>query len=165
MPAVFDKLGVRFMYPDNWQIDETDLLEGNNSVSVYSPGSAFWTLFVHPAGIEPESVVTAALEAMHQEYDELEHEPFHDVVGGHEVLGSDLNFYCLDLTNTAWLRSYATDEATYLVLCQADDREFEQVAVVFEAILQSLLNPKLNWRKFVGRAGTMAGGDEAGDAE
>lgn len=34
MPATFDKLGLRFFYPDNWELDESEVLDGNNTVSV-----------------------------------------------------------------------------------------------------------------------------------
>ena len=37
MPAVYEKMGIRFMYPDNWTLDEEEALHGNQSVSVYSP--------------------------------------------------------------------------------------------------------------------------------
>ncbi|HEX3869637.1 MAG TPA: hypothetical protein VHV77_04290 [Pirellulales bacterium] len=149
MPAIYEKLGIRFFYPDNWELDESEVLDGNNTVSVYSPGGAFWSIIMHPPGLEPEDLVDAALEAMHQEYDEVDAEPFHDVVGGREVHGSDLNFYCFDLTNTALIRALATQHGTYLVLCQADDHEFERVGAVFEAMTSSLLNPSAKMSSFV----------------
>ncbi|MBS0210242.1 MAG: hypothetical protein JSS27_14955 [Planctomycetes bacterium] len=157
MPAVYDKLGIRFLYPENWQLDETDMIEGNNSVTVYGPDGTFWTILAHPAGLEQQDLIEAALEAMHEEYTDLDEEPYHDVVGGKEVWGADLNFYCLDLTNTAWLRSYATDEGTYLVLCQGEDRAFERVAGVFDGMLQSLLAPSAECKKLVDDAAQMAG--------
>jgi hypothetical protein len=149
MPAIYDKLGVRFFYPENWELDESEVLDGNNTVSVYSPTGAFWSIILHPPGLEPEDLVDAALEAMHQEYDEVDAEPFQDVIGGREIHGSDLNFYCFDLTNTALIRAFATQRGTYLVLCQADDREFERVGGVFEAITASLLNPSAKMSSFV----------------
>ena len=51
----------------------------------------------------------------------------------------DLAFFYLDLTSTALVRSFATDEATYLLLCQAEDREFAEVEAVFRAMTRSLL--------------------------
>ena len=149
MPAIYDKLGVRFFYPDNWELDESDVLDGNNTVSVYSPEGGFWSIIMHPAGLSPEDLVDAALEAMEQEYDEVDAEPFHDVVNGHEVCGSDLNFYCLDLTNTALVRAFGNERGTYLVLCQAEDHEFGQVGAVFDAITSSLLNPAEKMKTFV----------------
>jgi hypothetical protein len=50
-----------------------------------------------------------------------------------------MEFYCLDLLVTARARAVRTDRATYLVLCQAESREFERLLPVFETITLSLL--------------------------
>jgi hypothetical protein len=138
MPGVYDNLGVRFLFPENWQLDESDMFGGNNSVSVYSPSGAFWSLILYPPGVEPEQLVEAAVKAMRQEYDELDDEPADASIDGRAMVGREMNFYCLDLTNTAIARSFGTEEGTYLVFCQADDREFEAVSLVFDAITRSL---------------------------
>jgi hypothetical protein len=139
MPAVFDKLGIRFQYPDNWQLDEKDALAGESSVTVYSPGGAFWSINVHAREVAPKDLVEAALKAMRQEYDELDAERVRERAAGQDLVGYDLNFYCLDLTNTALVRAVRTADATFLILCQAEDREFAEVGPVFRAITASLL--------------------------
>lgn len=139
MPALFDKMGIRFQYPDNWTLDESDAAEGLWSVSVQSPGGAFWSVFIHPRGVSPREIVRSVVVTMKNEYPDMDVEPVHESIAGKEIEGSDLNFYCLDLTNTALVRAYQTVLATYLILCQADDREFEQVAPVFNAMTHSLL--------------------------
>ena len=139
MPASYNKLDLTFQYPDNWTLDEKDALEGESTVTVYSPGGAFWSIVVHPAQVDPEDLAKTALKAMRKEYDELDSEPVREAVGGHELLGYDLNFYCLDLTNTALVRAFRTPAASYLILCQADDREFQQIEAVFRAITASLV--------------------------
>jgi hypothetical protein len=140
MAAVFDKLGIRFLYPENWTLDESEALAGNQVVTVYSPGGAFWSVMIHPADATPTKLAATALKAMRQQYDELDAEEVHENVAGHDLVGHDMNFYCLDLTNTAQVRSYLTPEAAYVVLCQADDREFAEIEAVFRAITMSLLS-------------------------
>jgi hypothetical protein len=149
MPAVFEKLGIRFMYPDNWTLDESEALEGNDTVTVYSPDGAFWSIIMHPPGLEPKDLVDAAVDAMRDVYDELDAETGQETIGERTVVSSEMNFYCLDLTNTAIARSFATPTATYLLLCQADDREFEEVGPVFEAITRSLLTSNASGEDFV----------------
>ena len=139
MPAIYDSLGMRFQYPENWTLDAKEAFEGENSVSVYSPEGAFWLVAVHPAGVDPEELAKTALKAMRKQYEELDSERVRETVAGRELLGYDLNFYCLDLTNTALVRAFRTPGASYLVLCQADDREFDQVEPVFRAITTSLV--------------------------
>jgi hypothetical protein len=143
MPSQYDKLGIHFQFPDNWTLDEIEARDSGNSVTVYSPGGAFWSITIHPASQSAQELADAALAAMRQEYDELDAEAVAETIAGQELLGWDLNFYCLDLTNTALVRGFSTDEATYLIFCQADDREFDEVAPVFAAITRSLLSARL----------------------
>ncbi len=140
MPRQYAKLGIHFQFPDNWALDESDALKGDESVSVFSPGGAFWSIIKHPRSALPQELVEAALQAMRQEYDELDAEGVEETLAGQALVGFDMNFYCLDLTNTALLRAFQTAEATYLVLCQADDREFAEVEGVFRAMTRSLLS-------------------------
>jgi regulator of RNase E activity RraB len=140
MPAKFEKLGISFQYPDNWTLDEEDALAGRNSVTVYSPGGAFWSVAVHPRSADPAQLAKAAVDAMKQEYEELEVEETCEAVAGREIIGYDLNFYCLDFINTARIRCLRTDQTTYAIFCQAEDREFDRVQLVFQAMTASLLS-------------------------
>ena len=57
-----------------------------------------------------------------------------------ELIGHDFNFIYLDLTNTAQIRGLERPEATYMIFCQAEDREFDELGAVFRAITTSLLS-------------------------
>lgn len=139
MPARFDSPGISFQYPDNWTLDEEDALAGSRAVTVYSPGGAFWSVSVHPGSVDPIELAKAALKAMKQEYRELDAEEAREVVAGRELVGFDLNFYYLDLTNTARIRCLKLDPDCYAFFCQAEDREFEEIQLVFHAMTVSLL--------------------------
>jgi len=139
MPASYDKMGIHFLYPENWTLDEEDAAKGCKSVSVYSPSGGFWSITLHPRKVDPKDLAVTALNAMKQVYDEAESEEVSEAVAGHDVSGFDLNFYCLDLTNTALIRGFRTDHASCVVLCQAEDREFQSLEQVFRAITASLL--------------------------
>jgi len=140
MPAVFEQLGLRFEYPDNWSVDQFEEEEGDEQVVITSPNTAFWHLSKHPADAEVEPLFDEALAALRTEYSDMEVEPAaEDELEGYPLQGFDVRFICLDLTNTCWLRAVSTGSATYLLLCQAEDREFEQVRLVFHAMLASLL--------------------------
>ncbi len=140
MPAEFKKLGISFQYPENWALDEDDALAGRRSVTVYSPGGAFWSVSVHPRSTQPFKMAKAAVDAMKEEYDELEAEEAQEIIAGREMVGYDLSFYYLDLINAASVRCLRTDRATYTVFCQAEDREFDQLRPVFLAMTTSLLS-------------------------
>jgi len=140
VPGKFDKLGISFRYPDNWTLDEEDALAGRRSVTVYSPGGAFWSVTLHPPSADPARLAMAAVDAMREEYPEIEVEEIREALAGREMIGYDLNFYCLDLTNTARVRCLRTERTTYTIFCQAEDREYEQIQAVFQAMTTSLLS-------------------------
>ncbi len=139
MPSTYDKLGIRFQYPDNWQLDEGDALEGNRAVTVYSPQGAFWSITLHPPSAEPRELAATALAALQAEYSDSESEPVEVEIAGRSISGYDFSFFYLDFTNTATVRAFRTDDAACLVLCQAEDREYEALEPVFRAITTSLL--------------------------
>jgi hypothetical protein len=139
MAALYDKLGISFLYPENWTLDESEALEGNQVVSVYSPGGSFWSIMIHPPGTAPEKLAATALKAMRQQYDNLDADEVRETIGGQDLVGYDMNFYCLDLTNTAQVRSYDTPDSAYVIFCQADDREFAEIEEIFRAITTSLV--------------------------
>lgn len=139
MPATFDNLGIIFQYPDNWQLDEEEVRAGQSAVTVFSPGGAFWSVAVHPASADPARMAQAALDAMRKEYEGMEAEPVNETIAGHDLIGFDLNFFCLDLTNSASIRSLRVDGATYTIFFQSEDREYREIGLVFDAMTLSLL--------------------------
>lgn len=139
MPALFNKMGIRFTYPDNWTVDETSALEGAASVTVYSPTESFWTVSLHPDDVEPEELVRSGVAALRETYPDLDVEELRESVQGRVVVGADVNFICLDLTNTAQIRVFESANCVVVVYCQADDRDFDALGPVFQAMTFSLL--------------------------
>lgn len=139
MRANFDQFGIRFQYPDNWTLEADDMLHGQGAVSVYSPGGGFWSVTVHDASNEPKELVGAVVEAMRKTYEDLDVQETIETIDGRSVPGCEMNFYCLDLTNTATVRAIHSSRANYVVLYQAEDREFAQLKDVFAAMTASLL--------------------------
>ncbi len=139
MPAEFKKMGLSFQYPENWTLDEQDAVEGCQSVTVYSPGGGLWSVSVHPPSTDPVQLAETAVTAMRDEYEGLEVQETRETVAGYDLIGYDLSFFYLDLTNTATVRCIRTDQSTYSIFCEADDCEFDRVGRVFEAMTTSLL--------------------------
>lgn len=139
MPALFDSLGISFQYPENWTLDDSDALLGRKSVAVYSPGGAFWSVAIHSGAADPAKLAAAVVDAMRQEYEGLEAERAEESVAGYDLLGYDLAFYCLDLTNTAQVRCLRFAHAAYTIYCQAEDRDYEHLKRVFQAITVTFL--------------------------
>jgi hypothetical protein len=136
-PMHFARFGLEFDYPDNWSVD-TDANDAETpAVTAQAPDGGFWSVSVHPSGSDPESLIQAVSRQMREEYRDLDTEAASDEVAGHLLSGFDFNFYCLDLTNTAHVRALATPAATYVVFCQAEDREWDRISPVFAAMTAS----------------------------
>ena len=135
----FDRFGLAFDYPDNWLVDTDDSADRYATVTVYAPGGGFWSVSGHAPGGDPRELSAAVVVQMKREYQDLDSEEASDGVGGQTLPGFDMNFYCLDLTNTAQVRTLETPDAIYLIICQAEDREWDEIAAVFAAMTTSFV--------------------------
>ena len=79
---------------------------------------------------------------MSEEYDDVEVQEVKEVIDDHPASGVDLDFSCLDFVVTAKLRCFQNGHATYVMLYQAEDRDYETFEPVFRAITHSLLKPR-----------------------
>jgi hypothetical protein len=137
MAARFDDGGIHFQYPENWQLEREEN-ETGWTVSLQSPGTAFMMVCLREDLPTPDQVAEAALDALREEYPELEADDCVDNLAGQPAIGHDIRFISLDLTNTCWTRSFYSAEGTVLVLCQANDLELEEHEPVLRAICKSL---------------------------
>ena len=139
MPTLFDQFGIRFEFPENWQVDVPTEAAADISITVSSPETAFWSLTRYRGTVNPTELLEQVLATMKDEYPELEFDTAADHVEDQPMVGYDLNFFCLDLSNTAWFRGFQREKTTYLLFCQAEDREMERVEPVLHAMTVSLL--------------------------
>src|SRR5438445_5022834 len=116
MVVTFEGAGLRFRYPENWQLQREDTEEGW-SVLVQSPDTAFVLISVREDMPTAYGMAATALEAMREEYPDLEAEECVEELAGQPAVGHDIRFYSLDLTNTAWTRTFYGERGTFLVLC------------------------------------------------
>jgi hypothetical protein len=137
MPATFVDGGIRFLYPDNWSLEREDN-EAGWTVSLHSPGTAFMVVVFRSDMPPTTDLADAALEALREDYPELEVEDSVESVAGQPAVGHDMRFFSLDLTNTCWTRSFCSPQGTILVLCQACDLEPDKNETVLRAICASL---------------------------
>ena len=137
MVAEFDASGIHFKYPENWQLEREDNEEGW-TVSVQSPETAFLMLSLREDMPSTDQLADTALEALREEYPDLEADDCVDSLAGQPAVGHDIRFFSLDLTNTCWTRSFYSSRGTVLVMCQFNDLESEKNEAVLRAICASL---------------------------
>jgi hypothetical protein len=135
--AQFDESGIRFQYPDNWQLDREEH-ENGWTVSVQSPDTAFLLITVNGDGPDAEQMTATVLEAMRADYPDLEADECVDSLAGQPAVGYEMHFTSLDLTNTCWTRGIYCPEGTALVMWQMNDLEQDTNEPVLRAICASL---------------------------
>ena len=138
MDKIYQARGVQFQYPADWDLSEqTDGPE--TTITVSNLETSFWSLTVFADQPSPEAVIESALEAYREEYDELDIYPTEISICNREAIARDLEFVCLELINTAFLRSTVIGNSTVLVLFQATDHELNDTRSIFEQISASLM--------------------------
>jgi hypothetical protein len=139
----FERMGLVFDYPDDWVLeldaDGGSEAGGSPAVTLLSPGGGFWSVSRHEGDGNARLLAEAVVAQMRSEYQDIDIEAASDTIGGHLLPGFDFNFYCLDLTNTASVRTLQAPGSLHVVFCQADDREWDRVATVFAAMTTSLV--------------------------
>ena len=138
-PPLYENAGIRFRYPENWRIIEEQTDGDAQTVSVQSPGSGFWMLQVFPLRQESSELTGDLLQMLRGEYGDIESEPVCQPMLGVEVVGYNLHFFCLDMLVVARARGFTLGNRSCLLLCQAEDREFSELELVFEAMTTSLI--------------------------
>ncbi|MFM8253370.1 MAG: hypothetical protein ACKOBW_17400 [Planctomycetota bacterium] len=138
MTSRYTKLGFPVLFPENWEITEEQTEGSPRSLSLQSPSGAVWILQIFPSS-SPRELTEQALNTMRAEYESVEAEPILEVLEGHELVGFDMNFYCLDFLVGAQAVSFHHRHETLVVFTQAESRDYEELAPVFRAMLIGIL--------------------------
>lgn len=140
MFSVYDREGVSLAYPQNWRLEEEQSEDASLQLSIMSPGAAFWTLAVYSGLHDLRGLADQALEALREEYPELEQHDAEETVADVSLVGHDVDFIYLDLANSASIRVCHHGESTMLLFSQAEYRESKTAGPVFQAIATSLFS-------------------------
>jgi hypothetical protein len=132
----FDEEGIRFRYPKDWKVEREES-DTRWTVTVLSPDTAFLMLTVDAELPEVPEVLATALDALKEDYPDLEAEECTEEVAGQTAFGHEIRFFSFDFLNTCWTRSFDGPRGTVLVLCQTNDLE-ENNEPILRAICASL---------------------------
>lgn len=135
---VYDDHGVRFGYPADWQVEVTD--EGPvTTIDLEHPGGiAFALVRTDESRPDPAELANMALEAMREEYPALSSTPVIESLRDHAVTGHDVEFFSLDIANSACIRSFRTAHRTVLIFGQWSDIGEENLPDLISGIFQTL---------------------------
>ncbi len=135
--AIYDQHGIRFEYPDDWELDVEE--DGPRStVTVQSPGGlAFALVTVDDDAPAPADLADEALAALRDEYPTLDTVPALETIAGRRAVGHDVEFVSLDLPNSCAIRCFRSPRRTVFVLGQWSDLEADAEATL-RALRRSL---------------------------
>ncbi len=138
MPATFESLGLKFLYPDNWTVSDRLADEGIEGVTFDLPTGGFFSI-ERARGISSNDELIDEVEAtIAKEYGEVEREN----VDGAELLDGeraiDFRFYYLDLIIVSRLMIVRIHDLKFVMQMQAESRDFDANELVFAAILKQI---------------------------
>ena len=141
MTAEFSEMGLNFVYPENWEVAREEDSEFPRSVSVHSPTGAFWSVSVDRR--DSQAMADEMLDAMRREYEtDFEFETMQRNLAGRQLCGYELHFTYVDLVVTACILATSAGGLSYVLLFQAESRDFDQLSPVFDAMSLSLLQER-----------------------
>ena len=137
MHRVFEQHGVRFEYPEDWILHE-ESSPGEVSITVNSPETSFWSLTLLFERPDPYRVVETVLDALREEYSEIDVYSSEERLGDNSTVARDVDFVCHELIGSAFLRAAVTPGFTLLVLYQGADFELDETQPILERVSKSL---------------------------
>jgi hypothetical protein len=140
MPQSYEGLGIALMYPDGWKVDIAEDGREDSGVSFESPCGAFISITRYAAA-DAESALRNAQEVMESEYEEVETEEFTKNIANFEFHVVEQRFVYLDFIIVSQLLSFKIEDRTYLVQIQGEDRDIDNLQMVFDAMLTSIFRP------------------------
>jgi hypothetical protein len=144
MIKTYEGLGLSCMYPENWTLTEDTDEDRVLGFTVESPTSAFMTVTEYPWTVAPREALEQAQDVMKSEYDNIEYDEVDPEleIDGKPLADSracDSHFYYLDLLVVSKLIAFTVDRKTFMVQIQSEDRDFQGLEMVFQAMLVSML--------------------------
>ena len=131
----FERSGVSFQYPANWTLEEE--ADGADWVAtLQTPGSAV-AIITYREDMEPAELGDETLEALQEEYPELDSEIAVDSLAGQTAIGYDIDFITLDLPVTAKVRALETPNGALLLFWQVSEIDRGHYESLLDAVVLS----------------------------
>lgn len=135
----FHKYGIQFRYPEHWELGDI-ANDDTIIVSVNSPETSFWVVNLFQDCPDPQFVVDATISTLREEYEEIDVTDVDDHLFSEfdDFMACDLDFICLELTNSISLRLFRSQKYTVMILTQGTDHELETTKPILDQISESL---------------------------
>lgn len=139
-PGLYSGMNIQFRYPENWTLSEETEHGQVNAVNVESPDHAFFAVNRYRNASNADAILEEAVEAMLSEYDTLEEEEGTIAVQGVDYPTRVVRFYFLDLLVACQFVAIPDKKDQLLFQFQAEDRDYEKLHLVFQAMMHSAVD-------------------------
>ncbi len=133
----WNRSGISFQYPANWEPEE-ETREDGWTLTLYSSGTTFLTVHFDTSMPTLEQVVDTTLSLLQEEHKDLECKERIGSFARQMSFGLDIHFFSFDLPCSCWVRSVFGIDGTFLILWQSSDEDLEENGPTLEAIIQSM---------------------------
>lgn len=140
MTAKYDRDGISFQYPENWEFEEEPRSGFPRTITLTSPDGAFWSASFYLSDQTLKQLQHQYVETIEAEYEEVEIDDVEFELGDETILATDLQFYCLDFLVHSRVIVTRLGRHHVLISWQAEDRDFDKLESVFKAITFSTLH-------------------------
>lgn len=155
MPSTFESLGLKFLYPENWEIAQRAPEDGIDGVTFELPTGGFFSIERTRRSDDMEMEIADRAEdaqedaqedalidkiekAIAEDYGEVEREIVPSDLFGQDTRQVDFRFYYLDLMIQSRVIFATIDRQRFAIQIQAESRGFDENELVFSAILKQL---------------------------
>ncbi len=138
MTATYDD-AIGFDYPDDWEV-ETTVDGSRTTISLQPPASsAFAFIALDSEGGDPRELIDEAIDAMRDQYPEIEVDPATETIAGRRAVGYNVEFFYLDVINTCEIRCFATLRHVVLIFGQWSELDRRGIADGLEMIRATIV--------------------------
>lgn len=135
---IFQRNGIRFEYPGDWQLQTEPHEDSGWTVTISSPDIAFVLVSMLPDVDDAHQVADEALSSLKSEYAQLESTPAQLTIANHQAIGYDIDFISVDHVVFAQIRVIDTIHGCLLILMQTSDQDRSWNEPVMNEILESV---------------------------
>ncbi|MDA8744183.1 hypothetical protein N9N28_06075 [Rubripirellula amarantea] len=145
MPAIYESLGLKFLYPDNWVLAERAPEDGIDGVTFDLPKGGFFSIdrtrrpdASESPSLSEDELIEKIEKAIADDYGEVERQEVSTELLGENTRQVEFSFYYLDLMIQSRLVFATINNNRFAIQFQAESRDFDENELVFAAIIKQL---------------------------
>lgn len=131
---------ISFAYPANWKLTDSEQDALPREISLESPEGVLWVVHAFAPNLDADELMAEAIRSFKENYEDFEYSESPSELPNPPTRAIQADFFCLDFLVTARIMVFSETPLTYMVIHQAESRQFEESGLVMDAITASLVS-------------------------